>query len=107
MTGEITQCYPWEPAPVERTVALLQRDFAYAIIYTCVRVRSNRPELETQANTPRGQLVPQGVARFTGGATIEFHDIGMPQIGTPELSVKDLMALVLEIARSLGLELET
>lgn len=105
MTNELTTRFPWEPVPVSETVALLQRDFAYAVWMTAVVVHSNRPELQICVNTARGQIVPRGECRFTDGSTIELHDIGMPQVGRSEMSVRELMDYVWSVARDLGLEL--
>jgi hypothetical protein len=105
--GDVTtQRFPWEPVPIADTVALLQRDFAYAIQYTAVLVRSNRPELQMLVNTQRGQIVPHGECKFTDGSTFELQDLGMPQVGIFEMTVKDLLAKVWEAALNLGLELE-
>jgi hypothetical protein len=102
--------FPWEdqlPAvPVEDTVALLQKDFAYAIQCTAVTVHSNRPEFQITVNTPRGQIVPRNECRFTDGTTIELQDIGMPQPGLPFMSMKDLLAQMWNLVRDLGLELQ-
>lgn len=108
MSQELTTCFPWEPAvrSTEYTVALLQRDFAYAVRYTAVCVHSNQPALSMLVNTLRGQLVPRGQCKFSDGSTIEFQDVGMPQPGAPEITVRDLMARVWDIARELGLELQ-
>jgi hypothetical protein len=105
--GELTtKRFPWEPVPVAETVALLQRDVAYMVAATAVKVHSNRPELRTVVNTERGQIVPRGECRFTDGTTIEFQDIGMPQIGVPTMTVQDLLTRIWGIARDFGLELE-
>lgn len=105
--GELTTRFPWEPAvrSTEDTVALLQRDFAYAIQYTAVVVHSNQAALSMCVNTPRGQIVPRGECRFTDGSKLELHDIGMPQPNCPQMTVQELMARVWDIARELGLEL--
>jgi len=107
---------PWEvePAhvqlptvPLEKTVALIQKDMAYCVTHTSVMVHSSRPELEICVNTARGQLIPRGECRFTDGTTIEFQDIGMPQPGAIAMSVPDLVKMVTEVAvRNLGLEFE-
>lgn len=100
--------FPWEQLPavrVEDTVKLLQQDFAYAVQYTAVMVRSSRPELQIVVNTPRGQIIPRGVCKFSDGTTTEFQDIGMPRPNVPTMNIEDLMAQVWEIAKNLGLEL--
>jgi hypothetical protein len=107
MPSELTTRFPWEPVPVSETVALLQRDFAYAVRMTAVVVHSNRPELQICVNTARGQIVPRGECRFTDGSTIELHDIGMPQVGCSEMSVRELMDHVWNIARNLELTLDS
>lgn len=101
--------YPWEkpvPAVIENTVALLQRDFAYAVTYTAVLVHSKHVALKMLVNTRRGQIVPRGECRFTDGTTFELQDVGMPQPNCPEMTVPDLMAKIWETAREHGLELE-
>lgn len=107
--GEVTSFkrFPWEPVPVEETLALLQRDLAYAVQYTAVVVHSNRPELAMCVNTKRGQIVPLGECKFTDGTTLELQDIGMPQVGAPTMTVPELMTRVWNAARELGLELVT
>lgn len=110
--------FPWEQLPaapepaqppavrsVEETVALLQQDFAYAVQYTAVMVRSSRPELQNVVNTRRGQIVPRNECRFSDGTTFELQDLGMPQPGCPEMTVKELLAQAWGLARELGLEL--
>ena len=103
--------FPWEvqlPAvPVEDTVALLQKDFAYAVQMTAVLVHSNRPEFQMLVNTPRGQIVPRNECKFTDGTTVEFQDVGMPQPSAVFMSVKELIAQVWDRARELGLEIQT
>lgn len=103
--------FPWEdqlPAVlVEDTVALLQKDFAYAVQCTAVTVHSNRPAFQITVNTPRGQIIPRNECKFTDGTTVEFQDIGMPQPGAPFMSVKELIARVLDLAHELGLEFQT
>jgi len=107
--------YPWEQLPattepaqplaVADVVGLIQADLRFMTAYTAVQVHSTRPALEIVVNTPRGQIVPRGQSSFTDGTTIEFQDIGMPQPGAPVMTVKDLMAMVWEVATELGLEL--
>ena len=105
MTSDLTtQRMPWEPAPVQETVALLQADMAYMVTYTAVMVHSNRPELQMLVNTRRGQIVPRNECRFSDGSTVELQDIGMPQVGRPEMTVQELLAWVWETAQGLGLE---
>lgn len=105
MGGLTTQRFPWEPVPVSETLALLQRDFAYAVAHTAVTVHSSRPELRMLVNTKRGQIIPLGECRFTDGTTFELQDIGMPQVGASSMSVQELMTRLWEIARELELEL--
>lgn len=105
MGGLTVTRFPWEPAPVTETVALLQRDFAYAVAFTAVKVHSNRPELQILVNTARGQIVPRGECKFTDGTTVEFQDIGMCQPGVPQMTVQELMAWVWQIAGEMGLEI--
>ena len=101
MTGR----FPWENSPLGDTVAALQRDFAYAVRTTCVIVHSNNPAFKAMANTARGQLVPRGEVKFTDGTTVEFQDIGMPQINVPQMTVQAIAARVWSIVAKLGLEL--
>lgn len=96
---------PWEPAPVEETLALLQKDVAYMVTHTCVVVRSNREELRLRVNTLRGQIVPRGECKFSDGTTIEYQDLGMPQPGVLEMTVDELTTHVWQLARNLGLEI--
>ncbi len=112
MTNELATRFPWEPAPAELqdvadTVALLQKDFAYAVQYTAVLVHSNRPELSMLVNTPRGQIIPRGECKFKDGTRVEFQDIGMPQVNAPVVSVPDLLKRVWEVASELKLEMVT
>lgn len=110
--GEVTR-YPWEQVPAavterttEETVKLMQADLLYMTTHTSVVVHSSRPELEMLVNTPRGQIVPRGECKFTDGTTLEFQDIGMPQVGTKEMTVKDLVAMIFDVAvLTMGLEL--
>lgn len=105
--GELTTRFPWEPAvrSTEDTVALLQRDFAYAVQMTAVLVHSNQPALAMLINTARGQIVPRGQCKFTDGSTFELQDVGMPQPNAPAMTVQELMARLWDVARELGLEL--
>ena len=108
MTNELTQRFPWDPPAVrttEETVEALQKDFAYAVGFTGVMVRSNRTELRTVVNTQRGQIIPRGASKFTDGSTVEFQDLGMPQPGVRTMTVQELVAWTLETAHGLGLEL--
>lgn len=110
--------FPWDAPPVpaviepaeppaamstEDTVAALQRDFAYAMSYTAVMVHSKHDALQFLVNTPRGQIVPQGECKLSDGTTIEFHDIGMPQVGVPVMTVKELIGEVWSAVAKLGL----
>lgn len=110
MSTELTPFrFPWEPAPpptTEQTVVAIQRDLAYIVTHTAVVVHSERQELRVLVNTLRGQIVPAGKVKFTDGTTIELQDIGMPQVGATELSVRDLMTHIWGTAKRLGLELE-
>ena len=105
MTSEVATRFPWEPATVEENLTALQRDVAYIVQCTAVKVHSTRPELSMMVNTARGQIVPQGVCRFTDGTSVEFHDIGAPQPGLSYMTVADLVTHVWGVAKSLGLEL--
>ena len=103
--GELTTRFPWEPAPLADTVALLQRDMRYALQHTGVMVHSPHTALQIIVNTQRGQIVPRGECKFSDGSALEFQDIGMPQVGAPQMTVAELMTRVWNIARELGLEL--
>lgn len=107
--NEVATRFPWEvvPQPVEETLAALQRDIAYMVQYTAVLVRSSRAELRMLVNTERGQIVPRGECKFADGTTIEFQDLGMPQVNAPSATVDELVMRVLEVAKGLGLELAT
>ncbi len=97
---------PAPPSTIEETLTALQRDFAYAVQYTAIRVHSNRPELCATVNTRRGQIIPKGVATFSDGTTTEFQDMGMPQVGAGSVEcITDLIAMVLDIATEKGLTL--
>lgn len=107
MTNDVVpqQRYPWEPVPIEDTVRLLQRDFAYAVQFTAVQVHSPHEALQILVNTPRGQIIPRGECKFNDGSTLEFQDIGMPQPGASTMTIAKLMAMVWSVAREKGLEL--
>lgn len=94
------------PPALADTVTALQRDFVYAVQFTAVRVHSNRPEMCVTVNTPRGQIIPRGIAKFSDGTTTEFQDIGMPQIGVSSVEcVTELVGMILDTAKNLGLSL--
>ena len=97
--------YPWEKPSLEDTVCALQRDFAFAVRFTAVLVRSSNADLRMIANTERGQEMPKGACVLTDGSTVEFQDIGMPQPGVPTMSVHDLVKAVFAKATELGLEI--
>lgn len=104
MTNAVaTQRWPWEPVPVEETVALLQRDFGYAVMWSAIVVHSTREELRRVVNTRRGQIMPRGECRFSDGTTVEFVDIGMPQPSVRELTVRELVDEVTTHAFQMGL----
>jgi hypothetical protein len=104
VANEVIKRMPWDPVPVEETLRLLQLDFGYAVSHTAVAVHSDIEELQLRVNTLRGQIVPRGECKFTGGHKIEFQDIGMPQPGLPTMTVPELIAKVWEVAEGLGLE---
>lgn len=106
MSNDLTpQRFPWEPVPVGETVRLLQADIMYMLQHTGIMVHSNRPELCMLVNARRGQIVPRNECKFTNGTTLEFQDIGMPQLGVQVMTVQELIARVWDAARELGLEL--
>jgi hypothetical protein len=90
---------------IEETVTALQRDFAFAIKYSSTLVRSSNPDLRMIVNMERGQKLPPGEVTFTDGSTMEFQDIGMPQIGVPTMTVQELAQTAYNKATELGLEL--
>lgn len=93
-----------EALPVEEQVSLLRDDVAIMVTHTGILVRSPHPEMRFRINTPRGQIVPRGEAKYSDGSTIEFQDLGMPQPGAPFMSIEDLVNKVLKTAHDLGLE---
>jgi hypothetical protein len=112
--------FPWDPPPlpavvepaqapaaqpVETVVAALQRDMAFMVTHTAVLVHSQHEALQILVNTERGQIIPRGECKFTDGSTLEFQDIGMPQVGAPLMTVKDLIAQAWDVASRLGLEI--
>lgn len=109
--------FPWdpplpaviEPAPIAQPLEpfqALQRDVAYMVTHTAIKVHSPHPELQILVNTVRGQIVPRNECKFTDGTGFELQDIGMPQPGdVPAMSVRELLARIWEVARELGLEL--
>lgn len=106
--------FPWEQlpataepaqAPTTDVIAALQADMRYMVSHTAVMVHSSRTDLHMLVNTARGQIVPRGVCTFADGTTLEFQDIGMPQVGAPVMTVAELTATVWGMARHLGLEL--
>lgn len=104
--GELTpKRFPWEPAPVSETVAALQRDLAFCVSHTAILVHSSRPDMCFLVNTPRGQRVPAGECVLSDGTTLEYRDVGMPQVGAPVMTIEQLTAHVWETAQQLGLDL--
>lgn len=108
---------PWEaPAapvaavrPLEDTVRLLQADMRFALGYTGVMVHATGPHasaLGMLINTRRGQLVPTGEAKYSGGHTLQFQDIGMPQPNAPTMTLAELVTQLHDVIEKLGLELE-
>lgn len=104
-TAEVAEIHAGGRPPVAETVAAMQRDMAYMVTHTAVLVQSRHAALAMLVNTPRGQIIPRGECTFTDGSTLAFQDIGMPQPGAPEMTLKELMARAWEVARDLGLEL--
>ena len=109
--------FPWDPPPfpvvietpqppaVADVVASLQADIRYMVSHTAVLVHSSHAALQMLVNTPRGQIIPRGECRFSDGSTLEFQDIGMPQVNVSEMTVKELIQRVYETAAGLGLEI--
>lgn len=109
VANELTTRFPWEvdKPTLEGTVALLQKDMTYMVTHTAVLVHSNNAPLRMLVNTRRGQIVPRNECKFKDGTTLEFQDLGMPQINVSEMSVPELIELVWNKAQELGLELVT
>lgn len=103
-TGEL---FPWDPPrqSVEDTIALIQRDFAYAVANTAIVVHSNNPAFAFITNTPRGQPMARGEVKFTDGTTIELQDIGMCQPNVPYMTIQQIMSRIWKLAGNLGLEI--
>lgn len=100
--------FPWEEnrgaAPdVDKLVDALRRDLAYVVTHTAVAVHSPHAALQMLVNVPRGQIIPRGVCNLTDGSTIEFQDIGAPQVGAPEMNIEKLMMQVFDAVQELGL----
>lgn len=89
---------------VEEQVSRLRDDVTVMVTHTGILVRSSREELRFQINTPRGQIIPRGEAKYSDGSTIEFQDLGMPQPGAPFMSIEELVNKILKTAFDLGLE---
>lgn len=104
MTELTVQRFPWEPVPVEETVESLKRDFAYAVVFTAVKVHSKHEALQFVVNTRRGQIIPRGEGKLSDGSTVEFADLGMPQPKVETATVQELIQLVVTAAREMGLE---
>jgi len=102
---------PWDPpetlpaVPVEETVSLLQRDFAYAMTHTAIMVHSSHAALQMLVNTRRGQIIPAGECKLSDGTVFELQDIGMPQPNCEAMSVQELTARLFQAVRELKLEL--
>lgn len=107
LRGAAFVTFPWETSArsTEETVAALQRDIAYVVSHTAVLVHSKHPALAMLVNTPRGQRMPRGECRLSDESMIEFQDIGMPQVGSPEMSVIELVKSVYDVVQKLGLEM--
>ena len=97
--------FPWEASErsLEETVRAIQADMLFAVGHTAVLVRSSMPELRMVANTARGQEIPQGLCTYNDGSTVEFQDIGMPQINVPTMTMHELVQAVHAKATELGL----
>jgi hypothetical protein len=95
---------PWEPS-LEDVVRALRADMQFMHAFTAILVRSQNEELRMVVNTERGQVMPEGKCTFKDGTTIEFQDIGMPQIGVPTMTTKELVLTTLHKAFALGLEI--
>ena len=107
LPAEVGPAQPPAAMSTEDTVSALQRDFAYAMHNTAVLVHSKHEALQILVNTPRGQIIPRGKCRLTDGSTIEFQDIGMPQVGAPLMDIKKLVAEVFDVVSKLGLGVQS
>jgi hypothetical protein len=98
---------PWETPEqsLEDIVQALRADMQFMHAFTAILVRSQNEKLRTVVNTERGQVMPEGKCTFKDGTTIEFQDIGMPQIGMPAMTVQELVLTTLDKAFALELEL--
>jgi hypothetical protein len=107
---------PWEapkvpeaPDDLVQTVKALQADVRTMVSHTGVIVHATGPHaaaLGMLVNTTRGQLIPPGEVRYSGGHTLRFQDLGMPQPGAPFMTIPQLVKSLVDVTQRLGLELE-
>lgn len=102
---EPEQSQPEQPRTVEEIVAMLQRDFAFAVNTTAVKVHSNEAAFRIIVNTPRGQIVPTEKTTFSDGTYVQLQDLGMCQPGVSYMELSDIAAMILNVADGLGLKL--
>ena len=103
--AQVAEIHAPAPMPVETVVQALQADMRYALANTAVMVHSEHEALQLLVNTRRGQIIPRGECWFTDGTKFELQDIGMPQVGAPEMTVPELVTKLWELVGQLGLEL--
>lgn len=109
---------PWDaPKPalpdvagLAETVKLIQADMRAMVTHTAVIVHATGPqaaELGMLVNMPRGQLMPAGECRYSGGNVLRFQDLGMPQPGCPFMAnIEELVNAVYYRTTQLGLGVE-
>lgn len=97
--------FPWQQSSLEETVKALQADLRFAVRHTSILVRSSNTLLRMVVNTERGQSLPPGTCTFKDGSTVEFQDLGMPQVNVPLMTVSELVRTVFSKATELGLEI--
>jgi len=103
---------PWErpDAPPEvddvaETVRALQADLRFIVSHTAILVRSDNEALRMVFNTERGQSMPDPLkCTFRDGTTMEFQDVGMPQVNVQTKTMKEIVVAALEQALALGLQ---
>lgn len=105
--------FPWEQepqppfAPLEDRFERLRRDVTTMVTHTAVMVCATHESLDgIVANVPRNEIVPSGKAKYTGGNTVEFQNIGMPQPGHPFMTLRELLQTVHHKAAELGWEFD-
>lgn len=97
--------WPWAPQP-EDPLADIKRDMGTMITHTCLAVKSSHEAFKGMAmNVPRSVDNPTGKGTYRDGTTIEFIDLGMPQLGVQFGTIADLLRTVEWAAKDAELEL--